>query len=284
VKKIFSALFIIIFIHSDPVFAQCSDAGACRFTGFEGNNSSDMNLSFSYKNGYSGKESDVIFSSFQAAVQYRLFRNSVLEAVIPYNLQSGPLGKVGGAGDLILSWSQELFSNEKSSISLLLGVKLATGDENKEPELPQVYQPGLGSDDLIFTVDYNYENFGFGAGYQLAGKRNDKEGLKLKRGDDLLFRTSYIFRIDNITFLPQLILVKRLSESNILNLSASEEKYIDIDKSDQLQLNLLLGSEYLLNNEISLFTEAALPLLKREVNVDGLTRAYTLTAGLKLSI
>jgi hypothetical protein len=285
-KRIF--LFCIITFtslsfFSSLSFGQCSDAGVCQI-GQITNNSDEqlLNISLSYKNGYSGKEDDVTFSSFQLDSRYDLFKGSTIRFVVPYNLQSGPGGDVNGLGDLLISWSQELLSNETSSLSASAGVKLATGNENKEPTLPQIYQPGLGSNDLIFTIDYGYGNFGFGAGYQLSGGRNDNEVLKLKRGDDLLIRASYLFAIDYFKITPNLIFIKQLSVSSISDFSSQD--YIEVEGSDQAQLNFLTVIQYNFNENYALFGEVAIPFLKRDVNVDGLKRAYTASFGIRFII
>jgi len=280
--KICLSTLLLLPVLSVKCFSQCSDAGVCQVGHLlNDEEESDFSFSFSYKNGYSSKDDDVTFHSFQLNPQYELFSGSKLALLIPYNFQSGPGGEANGLGDLILSWSQELFSNEVSSLNASFGLKFATGDENKNSSLPQIYQPGLGSNDLIFTIDYNYDGFSVGAGYQLVGGRNDKEGVKLKRGDDLLVRTSYIFSFDDFIVTPQLLLIKRLSKSSILDLSSSGESYVDVDKSDQLQLNLLAQLQYPVNERYSILAEAAVPFLKREVNIDGLTRSYSFSLGLR---
>ncbi|OGU71265.1 MAG: hypothetical protein A2V93_01395 [Ignavibacteria bacterium RBG_16_34_14] len=265
-------------------FAQCSDAGVCQLGHLADEKEEQLNISVTYKNGYSGKEDDVSFNSIQLETTYELFNNSTVKILLPYNFKSGPGGNVKGIGDLIISWTQELFSNEASSLNASLGAKLATGDENKEHSLPQIYQPGLGSNDFIFTVDYNNNNFGFGTGYQLAGGRNDKEGLRLKRGDDLLLKASYLFSSEYFKIIPQLIFIKRLSKSSILDINSPGENFIEVDKSDQSQFNLLALVQYNLNENYDFFSEVAIPLLKREVNVDGLTRTYTVSFGMRFII
>jgi len=265
-------------------FAQCSDAGVCQVGNFFNEEEKKISFSLSYKNGYSGKDDDVTFNSFQFNSEYRIFSGSSVSLVIPYNFQSGPGGYVNGLGDIIVSWNLELFSDETASISSSLGLKLATGDENKDSKLPQIYQPGLGSNDVIFTIDYSYDNFSIGTGYQLAGGRNNKEGLKLKRGDDLLVRTSYAFPFNEFIVTPLLLLIKRLSKSSVLNLNSTTESFVEVDKSDQLQLNLLAKVQYFLNEDFSILAEAAIPFLKREVNIDGLKRAYSLSLGLQMTL
>ncbi|HSP88856.1 MAG TPA: hypothetical protein VLN45_12025, partial [Ignavibacteriaceae bacterium] len=215
--------------------------------------------------------------------QYKLFRASNISLSLSYNIQDGPGGNANGIGDLLLSLTQELFNNDKSAFDIIFGAKLATGNENKERLLPQVYQPGLGSNDFIFAANYYYKNFGFGAGYQLNGGRNDKENLKLKRGDDLMLRTNYSFSLNDFQFNPQLIFIKQLSESSILDLNSSGENFIEIENSDQSQLNFLFLVDYLLNENYSLFGEVAIPFLKRDINIDGLKRAYTFFLGFRFS-
>jgi hypothetical protein len=284
-KRFLHFIFISVFISLFPIlsFGQCSDAGVCQIGYMAGSNEEQMlNISLLYKNGHSGKEDDVAFNSFQLDARYDLFKGSTIKILVPYNLQSGPAGDVNGLGDLVLSWSQELLSNEASTLSASAGVKLATGDENKEPTLPQIYQPGLGSNDFIFTLDYNYENLGIGAGYQLSGGRNDNETLELKRGDDLLIRASYLFSIDYFRITPNLIFIKQLSNSSILDFSS--QNYIDVERSDQSQLNFLTLIQYGLNENYVLFSEVAIPFLKRDINVDGLKRSYTASFGIRFII
>jgi hypothetical protein len=280
-------IFITAIMSFFPItsFGQCSDAGVCQIGHIiSDNKENQLDISLLYKNGYSGKDNDVSFSSFQLAAQYRLFGSSTIGFVMPYNLQSGPGGDVNGPGDLLISWSQGLLLNGTNALSASIGVKLATGDENKEPTLPQIYQPGLGSNDFLFAVNYNYEKFGLGIGYQLSGGRNDNEILRLKRGDDLLIRASYLFTLDYFQITPNLIFIKQLSTSSILDPGSENENFIEIEGSDQSQLNFLTIIQYNLNEDYALFSEIAIPFLKRDVNVDGLKRAYTASFGIKLSI
>ena len=283
--KILATLFFIAFV-SFKSYAQCSDAGVCQLGdhSFDVENSSPLDVSVSYKFGSSGKDDDVQFYSFQLNGSYDLFENSSIQFLIPYNFQSGPAGNVNGIGDLILSWNQKLLSNENSSLSASIGAKRATGSDNKN-NLPQVYQNGLGTNDLLFALNYSYNNISLSAGYQMAGGRNNNV-LKLKRGDDLLLRGAYNLTFGEINITPQLLFIKRLSKSSIIDFStgAMIDKYIEVDKSDQTQLNLLTALQYNFSGVYSLIGEFAIPFLKREVNVDGLTRVFSISVGVRFSI
>ncbi|RPI72844.1 MAG: hypothetical protein EHM47_07375, partial [Ignavibacteriales bacterium] len=253
--------------------AQCSDAGACQVGHLSVDDTNKLQFSLSFTNGYSGKEDDVSFNSLKLNTQYEILDGSRLSLIVPYNFQSGPLGNVNGIGDLILSWSQNLFISGLNSLNASIGIKLAAGDENKSPELPQVYQPGLGTTDFILTVDYQFDKASIGLGYQIAGGRNEKDGLKLMRGDDFIARALYQLSFDNFNIVPQFLFIKRLSKSTILNQNVTGENFIEVDKSDQPQLNFIGSVQYNINDNYALTAEAAVPFLQREINIDGLKRA-----------
>jgi len=279
----FSTLVMILF-YSINSFAQCSDAGICQLGGhsMDDKGKSLFDISASYKFGYSGKEDDVQFHSLQLSGNYNLLDNSSIQFAFPYNIQSGPYGDVSGIGDLILSLNQKLFSDENSSFDASLGAKLATGDDNKD-NLPQVYQSGLGTNDILFALNYSYDKISVGAGYQLAGKRNNNV-YRLERGDDLLLRAAYNFQLNKLSINPQILFIQRLAKSSILDTTSVQETFVEVDGSDQAQLNLLVLANYQINENYSLFFDFAVPFIKREVNIDGLTRAFSASVGVNLSI
>ena len=286
--KILSLLTVIIFFGNSIIIkAQCSDAGVCSVGGhsIDLEDKSLFNISASYNFGSSGKEDDVKYHSIQIGALYNVLDNTSLQLSLPYNIQSGPLGDVNGIGDLIISVNQNLFSDENNSLVATIGAKLATGDDNQR-YLPQAYQSGLGSNDLLFALNYSYQNIGLGIGYQLAGGRNDNSITKLKRGDDLLLRASYNFMLDEFIIKPQILFINRLGKSSVVNLLAMgpTDSFIDVEKSDQTQVNLLTQVQYQMNSNYSLFADFAIPFIKREVNVDGLTRSFSASIGVQFSI
>jgi len=282
---VLSTFLLTVIFYSIENYAQCSDAGICQLGGhsMEGEEEILFSISGFYKYGYSGKEDDVQFNSLQLNGSYNLFNNTSIQLLIPYNIQSGPTGDVSGIGDLILSLNQNLLTDESSLLDASLGVKLATGDDNKD-NLPQVYQSGLGTNDVLFVLNYTYNKLSVGAGYQLSGGRNNNI-TRLEKGDDLLLRVLYQLSSDQITITPQLLFIQRLAKSSVLDTtSTEEEKFVEVDKSDQTQLNFLTVLEYKIADNLSLVGDFAIPFIKREVNVDGLTRAFTASVGVAFSI
>ena len=281
-------LILLLLLFSSNAFlsnAQCSDAGVCSVGHTIGDNSNNiLDINLGYKFGLSGKEDDVNYHSFLFGAAYNILEKTSAQMSIPYNIQSGPLGDVNGIGDLLVSVTQNFISENNSSLDASIGAKFATGEDNKD-KLPMAYQSGLGSKDILFALNYYYNNIGFGVGYQLAGGRNNNV-IKLERGDDLLIRASYNLLVDKFTITPQLLFIKRLAKSSILDTTSmtSSDSFIEVDNSDQAQLNLLTSFQYEINKSYSLFADFAIPFIKREVNVDGLTRSFSASIGVQLNI
>lgn len=266
---------------SDNLLAQCSDAGICQMGSFlEEESILRNNLGLRYSYGYSGKDDDIQYSSAILSGNSFLLDNTSISFLLPYNSQSGPLGKVKGIGDLIVSITQNFKLNEVSNIAFSVGGRFVTGDANRDPELPQQYQSSLGSNDLLLGAQYNLNSLQLGLGYQVAGSRNNNAITRLERGDDFLFRCGYYFGNEDLSLTPQLLVIKRLGESSVLDTASTEENFVYVEGSDQLQINFLLNAEYKFTKSTGLVFEFAFPFLKREVNVDGLTRALTLSLGL----
>jgi len=281
--SLISAILLAVNFYSIENFAQCTDGGICKLGGhlLEGEAGEIFNISTYFKYGYSGKEDDVQYYSFVVDGYYNVLEKSSIQLIIPYNIQSGPLGDVSGIGDMIVSWNQGLYSDGNSSISASVGVKLATGDDIKD-SLSQVYQSGLGTNDLLLGVNYAYKQFIIGAGYQLYGGRNN-DTYQLEKGNDLLVKASYQFSFDEFSVIPQLLYIQPLAESSILDSTSTEETYVNVQDSNQPQLNLLVAMEYRFNDNIALMGDFAIPFIKRKVNLDGLQRAITASLGVMFS-
>lgn len=278
-------IFLITFnFYISETIAQCSDAGICQLSGHSMGEDDEVLFTISgfYKYGYSGKEDDVQFNSFQLSAIYNAFGSNSIQLLVPYNFQSGPDGKVNGVGDLILSLNQNLLADGKSSLNGSIGIKLATGDDNKD-NLPQVYQSGLGTNDVLFALNYTFDKISFAAGYQLSGGRNNNI-TRLEKGDDLLLRASYDLSFEQFSITPQLLYIQPLAKSSILDTTSVEEAFVEVDKSDQPQLNFLSVLRYKIDDYFTLVGDFAIPFLSQETNVDGLKRVFSASVGVTFSI
>jgi len=202
----------------------------------------------------------------------------------PWSRISGPLGYASGIGDLTLLWSQTVWKVNADQVSVQIGGKFATGNANSA-NLPQAYQPGLGTNDFLFGVSYGTEPWLFAVGYQLSRGRSNNSITRLQRGDDLLARIGFTTHIDDLIVGLELLTIKRLQESSVLNpVNAAGGSFIAVSGSDQFQANFLARVSLPLSEPYSLAGLAAVPLRSRSVNVDGLTRSITLSVGIQYAL
>ncbi|MEX0602037.1 MAG: hypothetical protein WD295_01765, partial [Bacteroidota bacterium] len=89
----------------------------------------------------------------------------------------------------------------------------------------------------------------------------------------------YTMELTPATLTAELLFVKRLHRSSVRN-PIPAGGFVELPGSDQSQINILLRGALPLGEEYILNCSVAVPLLKRTVNVDGLTRALSLSVTL----
>lgn len=276
-KKVLILIFLLFLVVYD-LFSQCSDAGICTLKDHQQNTAKRFSVGISYLYGKSSKVDDINYHTARVDGSASLQDNVVLSFLIPYNSQSGPLGSVSGIGDIIGAVQYKFLQSSQIELSVQAGMKFSTGDANKSSGLPQRYQNGLGSNDLLFGIYGVHDLYNFTIGYQKAGERNNNAVTRLKRGDDLLVRVGATVPVEPFIFNISYLLIRRLSTSSVQDTSLNGT-FVDIPKSDQTQLNIVADIDVQLNETLTLRSGFAFPFLKRDVNVDGLTRAITLSFG-----
>ena len=259
--------------------AQCSDAGVCSVGSPHGAAGHAIGVSYSF--GTSGKADDLTFHALELEGDLRIFDDARLSVRLPWSRISGPLGSASGVGDLTLLWDQSLWNENNDRVAVQVGGKFATGNANAAA-LPQAYQPGLGTNDLLSGVSYESEPWLFAIGYQLSRGRSNNAVTRLKRGDDLLLRIGYEFQFDDLLLRGEFLSIKRLHNSSVL--SAAGNAFGDVPRSDQFQINAVATLRIPLSDLLTLHNLVAVPLLDREINVDGLTRSFSLSAALQASL
>lgn len=257
--------------------AQCSDAGVCSI----GHRApeSHTEIRFDYGFGRNSKIDNLTFHSFSVSGVIPVSESTLLTVILPYSIQSGPLGTVSGVGDLTAIWTHTVFSGDDSRINLNIGGKLSLADVNAR-NLPQAYQSGLGTNDVLAGIAYQESQWNFSLGYQLSRGRSDNTFSRLRRGDDLLLTAGYALKTGDVELGAEILAIKRLHQSSVLVfVTAQGPSYTDLPKSDQTQVNLVGRAVYPLTETLLLRGILALPALKRDVNVDGLTRTLSLSIG-----
>jgi len=272
----------VLFLLAQQLSAQCSDAGACVIGGAPAESSHQVSLRYVF--GSSGGDDALTFNGLQFDAAIDIYDDAALIVRLPFTTVDGPLGSASGIGDLTLMWRHGLWSDHNRALSLLAGGRIATGAVNEE-DLPQAYQPGLGTNDIIVGLSYDTYAWIFAAGYQLSTGRSDNTVDRLERGDDLFARAGYAYTdIEDMTLGLEVIAIKRLAMDNVLHPAVDNgEMFVDVPESDQLQINVLAKSAYALSDNLSFLGQIAVPLLQRDVNIDGLKRALSIAIGAQIS-
>ncbi|MBI4418138.1 MAG: hypothetical protein HY563_05130 [Ignavibacteriales bacterium] len=263
--------------------AQCSDAGVCTLGGGHASQAA-YSVSAEYAFGTSGKPDEIKFHSIQLSAHVSILPTGQLLVSIPYNRQSGPLGSTSGIGDLTIVFSHNILTVGDGELRLQIGGKLALAEVN-DGGLPQAYQSGLGTNDILAGIQYRFSVWNAAIAYQIPFGRSDNNVTRLKRGDDLLLRLGYSHALESMSVGAEIFAIKRLQESSVLDTStAPPQPYRTLTGSDQTQINLVGRLAYPLGGSVEIQALVALPLLKRDINVDGLTRAFSASAGVALSL
>jgi hypothetical protein len=273
-------LAVGLMVSGHPLWAQCSDAGGCALgrhaeVAPEGPR---HQAAVRYLLGNSGKPDEVRYNAVRIDLDLQVFRSTRVTASLPYNTASGPLGTSSGMGDLILVWNQLIMESESVTLTAQAGARIGTGDANAKPGLPMAYQPGLGETDILLGTYVQSSAWTVGAGYQIAGGRNTNSLVRLERGDDLLVWGGYSYGTDRWGIKGQIVMIKRLAESSVRDTAAAGD-FVTVPGSDELQLNLGVRGTYAISEILSVEVAAVIPTLKRDVNVDGLKRAFTFSGG-----
>lgn len=289
-KKIF--IFVVVFCSAaffGRIFAQCSDAGICiigkhNVKEIPGNTSS---ISLGYVYGSSGETPDIdgnlndlSFGSFLLEADIDVTKNMRLGASIPYTFISGPLGENHGIGDLAITFSRSFRIKKIHGLTVTIGGKFATGNVNSDDSLPQRYMPGLGTNDLLIGAVYDYESYYFGIGYQKPFGRSGNYDTRLKRGDDILIRAGFFEQMNKLGIKAEILTILRIQPSSVLDQSAPTESFVEVEGSNEVQVNLMAAVTYRASKEIGLTGRAAIPFLKRDYNIDGLKRTISFSGSI----
>lgn len=262
------------------LYSQCSDAGICSIPGSERTPSHRYSAGITSLYGTSAKAENITYRSIRFDASAALVEDIRLSVQLPFNAQSGPIGSVSGIGDAIAFIHYNVLTTDDYALSMNAGMKFTTGDANLNSSLPQQYQNGLGSTDLLLGLDGSAGIYHFALGYQFAGGRNSNAQTRLLRGDDLMVRIGTTIPADPLTFNISYLFVQRLGESSVRD-TASPGNFISVPNSDQTQLNFVAEISVILSESMMLTSGIAFPFLKRSVNVDGLTRAFTISLGVQ---
>ncbi len=284
-QKIFTGFILSFLLCAGGIYAQCSDAGICIIGSKHKKSEIPRSaLSFEYSVGSSGT-SDLYNQTYTAhefkfGADIKLSDKFFLNAVIPvlsFAYSNINTMSRNGLGDSKLLAVYTLPTGKLKNISFGGGLKLSTSSVEKDKF---EYFNGYGTNDLLLGVDYNYSFFNISAGAQIPLTNYENNGIKFKRGSDILFRAGYQRKADDIVVRFEVLAIKRLNKSEYTDIYGYTNP---INSSDFFQMNIMGGLFYYFSKDISAGLNAYLPMLKRDENSDGTRRSFTVAAKINYS-
>ena len=291
-------LISIVCIINKTKAQGCSDAGFCTIGVLKGNQHSDnvYDTRWGLNTNIGVADGGVFVSTTTIEYNKNIGKKSFLQIKQPFTVTSGGLGSAVGLGDLSLSLSQRVYSQGNVHLDALVGTKISLGSTTFQAnglDLPMPYQTGLGTNDLILGLSYNFNKWHLVLGYQQPFGRASNNFLKeywqadavkdyfnsanLLRKSDILLRIERFININekwsgSVGMLP----IFHLGEDEIVLKDGSNSI---VKNSSGLTLNFNAGFSYKLNDFNTLKGSVSAPLIVREIRPDGLTRAFVIGIG-----
>ncbi len=295
-------LFLLSFSIQKEAKAQgCSDAGVCTIhsiksglTSVSGVKATKNELSIS--TGFARGERGTNILTTQLEYTHQFKNHLSITGKINYHSIKGELAKTSGPGDLFLSFEKRISEAEKWEKSIFAGLKIPLGNDNIKKNnlgLPMVYQPTLGTTDLLAGVNISSRQWGFALAYQQPITSNNKNSFlaseyppghtamkypsanQFNRKSDLVARIVRNFKAQSsLTFQPGLLGIYHTGTDSYLDESGNKKT---IAGSQGLTINALLNLQFRTGKKSELTFSSGTPLVVRSVRPDGLTRKFVLS-------
>lgn len=288
----------ILYIYNNATAQGCSDAGFCTIGVLKGNQPSDnvYRTRWGFNTNIGIADGGVLVWTNTLEYNRSIGNKNFLQVKQPFVITSGALGSTVGLGDLAISFSRRVYSENNRHLDALIGTKIAIGSTNFQAnglDLPMPYQTGLGTNDLILGFSYKFSGWHFVIGYQQPFGQAKNNFLKeywqpdqvkdyfdsgrLLRKSDLLLRIEHVVNINkNLKGVLGVLPILHLSKDEIILKNGTNSI---VENSSGLTLNVNLGFSYQLNDFNSLKATISAPLIIRDVRPDGLTRAFVIGIG-----
>lgn len=301
-QEIFISPFFIalLFFSYNIAYSQgCSDAGFCTAGTLKGNGTvhedkDNQFNAFSLTFGVGNGERKTTVLSPQIEYMRSLNNHSFFELKLPYYIASGDAGDNSGIGDPIVTYVNNFTEKNNFRLSFSAGARIGiakTNATNKQHHsMPMVYQPGLGTTDIILGLSVAYKQFlSFAMGYQQPLFQYNNNGYlrnqypteteayksyadsrMLQRKGDVLLRASAYYNVKKFRLSAGPLLIYHLGEDKATDIN---NQTFSIKGSSGVTLNVTAGLQYVMK-DIILDCGLGAPLITRDVRPDGLTRSW----------
>jgi hypothetical protein len=296
------AAFSFVVVHSASA-QGCSDAGFCTMGAMKPdqpfNKKVELKLRAMEISFYRGTTAltPIIYVA-TADLNFSLNRKNTFQVKLPYQAITGRLANTSGLGDVSLSFTRNLISQERFDINVSVGTKLPSNSSDKSVDgfpLPMYYQTSLGTYDFISGISMITKNWLFATGIQVPLNKNNNQFLweswrgsnesqvyiekynianQLKRGTDVMLRVERNFRFSQFNFSAGLLPIYRVTRDVVENADGVRAK---VEKGKGLAMSAIVTAGYSLDVRNGIRLLVGHKLVQREINPDGLTRELVTT-------
>lgn len=312
-RKVIRAFFVMVCLGvlSNCVYSQgCSDAGFCTMGAMRPNqmyksqSHTRMKLQSVSVDFYRGTLPCLLTPIIYAATIDMIFgwgKKNSFQIKLPYRYAEGGLGKLGGMGDIALSFTHTLKSTSEWNLNGTFGGKIPLGDGNRtvnnehtggvDAPIHMYYQPSLGTYDIVGGVAWASKKWLFTTGIQIPWNatknkfvwndfRNHPDpeyvqkhdvGHGLRRGMDVVLRMERNWRFTNYNFSFSLLSIWRITKDTALideNFTKRAGKEGTTGAVFSALINL--GYQFDVKSGVKYIHSSA--LTHRHVSLDGLAR------------
>jgi len=279
-KTLFAIIILSISIFPSENYSQFSDAGIT-FIGKRNpvltkfDSTSEVSVMYAYS--YSGANlGDITFNSVRLEGDIHLSKMARVNVSLPFNLSSGPGGVVTGVGDALAAFTVYAKLGKSGIWGFTVGGKFATGNANSGG-LPQSYQAGLGTNDLIVGISDNIKMVNICVAYQKPFGTSKNSLTGQKRGDDVMLRFGITQPIKKLNLQEEVFVIKRIQNTSLVVPGSSPLQYSVKQGTNELQVDLHGKLSYKFSPVIRTDIEGFVSLLSRNYNLDGLSKVYLLS-------
>lgn len=304
-KKSLFLLLILVFAGSFSSFSQgCSDAGICTAGNLGGKNIDfgDLKNEIRFTPSIEMGEKNTLIFNPQVLGRFMLNSKGYLNIKIPFLYAQGDLGSSASLGDIHITADYSVFQDydEKWNIGVSGGFRFASGNANQSIDgkvLPMPYQASLGTHDLLTGISVSYTSWTLTSGFQLPLVHQNKNTYQasdwpnntayfsaqnLRRKADVMGRIEKSFGGDSWLIAPSVLAIYHLA--NDIESFPDTSLLYNIDRelldSKGLTLNLVLRTQYQINDKFRVSLTVGAPVVTRANRPDGLTRAWVLQPSL----
>ncbi len=304
-------VFTLLVLNFSGYSQGCSDAGFCTMGAMRPDQHFGKKVQVKLRsfeiNQYMGvsRFGDIINST---TAEFNVTFTDKVSAQIkmPYVYMKGSLGSNNGTGDISLSITKNILRKDNFDINFSLGTKIPTNHANAERvdgvSLPMYYQTSLGTYDFVAGISLITRKWLLATGYQqVVADVNNNDfswapwrplGLfdeatvyhpskDFERGNDVMFRIERNFRFSKFNVFIGLLDILRLNEDKAISPVTSEKVIVENDRgtSNGHATTLLWGGGYNFNTNNSIKLLIGNRLIKRQINIDGLSRELVISTG-----